>query len=307
MTSGYNRVVDASGNNIPDLSTEFVFVFDIAHGAAVQKQAIPVANTFVGLAFAPDGRSFYVTGGTDDNVHTYRRQRGQLGRERHAGRPGPRRRGQRPVRQHPGLRQRGERGVGRHRRHQRRREAGGRQLRERLDQRGRRRQQHQAAELDLRPGKIDPAQAGVPGGEFPYGVAVKGKSTAYVSSIRDREIVVVDIKSTPNVVKRIQMQGNPNKMILNARRRRACCVAADNSRSGRRHRHAPQPDRRRDQDHRARGPGPAPHRRPAAAPTAWRCRRTRARSTSPTAAATRVADRSTSCDRKRGPRPRCSA
>ena len=47
------------------------------------------------------------------------------------------------------------------------------------------------AELDLRPGKNDPAQKGVPGGEYPYGVAFNGDDKAYVSSLRDREIVVL--------------------------------------------------------------------------------------------------------------------
>jgi hypothetical protein len=47
-------------------------------------------------------------------------------------------------------------------------------------------------ELDLRPGKINPADSGKPGGECPFWVTVKGNNTAYVSSARDREIVVVD-------------------------------------------------------------------------------------------------------------------
>src|SRR6185437_10779340 len=50
-------------------------------------------------------------------------------------------------------------------------------------------------ELDLRPGKIDPAQSGVPGGEYPFWVAIKGNSTAYISSIRDREIDVVSLST----------------------------------------------------------------------------------------------------------------
>ena len=49
-----------------------------------------------------------------------------------------------------------------------------------------------AGELDLRPGKSDPAKKGVAGGEYPEWVAIKGNDTAYVSSERDREIVVVD-------------------------------------------------------------------------------------------------------------------
>jgi DNA-binding beta-propeller fold protein YncE len=37
--------------------------------------------------------------------------------------------------------------------------------------------------LDLRPGKIDPSQSGVPGGEYPLGVVIKGSDTIYVSSL----------------------------------------------------------------------------------------------------------------------------
>ena len=74
-------------------------------------------------------------------------------------------------------------------------------------------------ELDLRPGKSDPAKVGVPGGEYPFWVAVKGNgssATAYVSSIRDREIVVVNLGGTPAVTARIPVKGQPNKMTLNA-------------------------------------------------------------------------------------------
>jgi DNA-binding beta-propeller fold protein YncE len=70
-------------------------------------------------------------------------------------------------------------------------------------------------ELDLRPGLINPADNGVPGGEYPFWVAIKGNDTAYVSSLRDREIVVVGLGNTPGVIDRIKVKGNPNKMILN--------------------------------------------------------------------------------------------
>ena len=73
-------------------------------------------------------------------------------------------------------------------------------------------------ELDLRPGKSNPAQSGVPGGEYPFWVVVKGTgsgATAYVSSIRDREIDVVSLGATPAVMARIPVKGQPNKMTLN--------------------------------------------------------------------------------------------
>lgn len=73
-------------------------------------------------------------------------------------------------------------------------------------------------ELDLRPGKSDAAQSGVPGGEYPFWVAIKGtglNAVAYVSSIRDREIDVVSLGGVPAVTARIPVKGQPNKMTLN--------------------------------------------------------------------------------------------
>ena len=85
-------------------------------------------------------------------------------------------------------------------------------------------------ELDLRPGRSNAWQAGVPGGEDPFWVVVKGSgldATAYVSSIRDREIDVVNLGGwspgstsfadwAPSVTARLPVKGQPNKMTLNA-------------------------------------------------------------------------------------------
>jgi DNA-binding beta-propeller fold protein YncE len=66
------------------------------------------------------------------------------------------------------------------------------------------------AELDLRPGRNDPAKSGVPGGEFPFWAAVKGNDTVYTSSERDREIVVVNVSGAkPSISARIPVEGNP--------------------------------------------------------------------------------------------------
>jgi DNA-binding beta-propeller fold protein YncE len=77
-------------------------------------------------------------------------------------------------------------------------------------------------ELDLRPGKAatSPAQ-GLAGGEYPFWVVIAGDGsqatpyTAYVSSLRDREIDVVSLAATPAVKVRIPVKGQPNKMTLN--------------------------------------------------------------------------------------------
>ena len=54
-----------------------------------------------------------------------------------------------------------------------------------------------------------------------------GNRYAYVSSERDREVVVVDIGGfVPSVIKRIAVQGSPNKMMLD-REQRVLYVASD--------------------------------------------------------------------------------
>jgi len=87
-------------------------------------------------------------------------------------------------------------------------------------------------DLDLRPGKsATNPQPGVPGGEYPFWIVIKGagpSATAYVSSIRDREIDVVSLGATPAVTARIHVKGQPNKMILNTDQS-ALFVAEDQS------------------------------------------------------------------------------
>ena len=84
-------------------------------------------------------------------------------------------------------------------------------------------------ELDLRPGKIDTADRGKPGGAYPFWVAVKGDREVYVSSQRDRQVVVVDIgDGAPRLLQRIAVGGQPNKMLLN-RDQRLLFVANGNS------------------------------------------------------------------------------
>src|SRR5260370_34772946 len=59
LTSGFNQNNDSKGAKAPALSNEYVFVYDISHPNPVKKQALKVANTFVGLAWHPDGKEVY--------------------------------------------------------------------------------------------------------------------------------------------------------------------------------------------------------------------------------------------------------
>jgi DNA-binding beta-propeller fold protein YncE len=236
LTSGYNLNADALGNPDPAISTEFVFVFDISTGSPQQRQAIPVPNAFSGIAWAPDSSAFYVAGGRDDNLHTYRRndkdgvwvETGAPIAFHHTeyGEPQPAGNGLYSLPKLGASVTPLAAGVAV--------SADGRKLVVAnlendsisvIDLAN-----HDAlTELDLRPGRNNPVESGVPGGEFPFWVAIKGNDTAYVSSERDREIVVVNLSGDkPSIATRIPVKGNPNKMTLNTAQTRLY-VTADNS------------------------------------------------------------------------------
>jgi YVTN family beta-propeller protein len=227
LTSGYNRLNNARGLREAADSNEYVFVFAVGPATLEQKQVFQVPNSFVGLAFAPDGMVFYVSGGVDDNIHVFTMTSGMtrgpwaewaeinspiaLGHKTGVG-----------IHQKPTV---SNLAV----------TADGKTLVAAdiyndaislVDLATR----SKIGELDLRPGIIDPAKSGVAGGESPFGVAIKGSRIAYVSSERDREIDVVDIAhpSAPKLLTRISIQGNPNNLELNAAQTRLY-AAADNS------------------------------------------------------------------------------
>ncbi len=247
LTSGYNRLKNALGHQIAADSNEYVFVFDLTHGHLQQRQVLQLPNTFFGIAFAPGGDQFYVSGGIDDNIHVFAKVGGvwaengppmELGHKHVAGS-----RKQSIVANLDVM-------------------ADGKILVAAdisdnaisLVDLGSR---SKVGERDLRPGKVqaeqsgvsggktsvlsagengavsagdDAVQGGVAGGGSPFGVTIKGSATAYVSSERDREIDVVDIAqpSAPRLLTRIPVQGNPNSLVLNAAQTRLL-VAADNS------------------------------------------------------------------------------
>jgi YVTN family beta-propeller protein len=204
LTSGYNLRKDAHGALIPSDSQEYVFVFDASHGHAQQRQVLKVPNTYVGIAFAPDGAHFAVSGGGEDALRFY--ERGTSGWSEssispiklghHAG-IGI---GQKPLAQGVAISPDGTLAVVANRYnasisvidlHS------GQLLRE----------------IDLRPGKLDPHLAGIAGGEYPNSVRFVSAESVYVSSERDREIDAVDVRSG-EVSARLRVTGNPGKMIV---------------------------------------------------------------------------------------------
>ncbi len=231
LTSGYNLSNYTSGAQagtpVPDDSTEWIFVFDITNGKAVQKQAIPVTNTYNGIVWSPLGNEFYVSGGNKDNVHIYSRAAG--GWTEATGSP--------VALNHvpTSAISRGGLGIATQP------EAAGLAVNATGNEiivadyendaistlRKQRGVWTKTAELDLRPGKDGMIGAsGTPGGEYPFWVQIVGNKS-YISSIRDRQIVVV---RNNIVVDRIAVPGQPNRMILN-REGTLLYVAQDNSNS----------------------------------------------------------------------------
>jgi DNA-binding beta-propeller fold protein YncE len=223
LTSGFNQNLDSSGNVDPKTSNEYVFVFDLSAKPLKQAQVIQiVSNAFDGLAWDPNGKAFYVSGGPDDLIHAFSVTLGGTWSE---GTPIPL--------NHHGIAL-GWNGIipvaagvdvtkdGKH-----------------LLAANYENDSVSAidlskgaviSEFDLRPGIIDPAEAGTPGGTYPYWVAIKGNEKAYISSQRDREIDVLNISALPAIqlLTRIALPGQPNKVILNHDGSRLF-VAQDNS------------------------------------------------------------------------------
>ena len=252
LTSGYNRVFNihtlpaaSTAPWIPAYSNEYVFIYDISQPKPVKRQVLQLPYTYNGIVFDPSGAAFYVSGGPADLIYIISRTQDGTWSDKPAvlrlghngaglGLAVPANAAPTPINERVGvvpcaagvaISSDGQTlvvtnyyndsitvftgGLG-----------------------------HWALwqELDLRPGKNDPTQIGVPGGEYPFWVALKGTGTdvtAYVSSIRDREVVVVKLGGTPQlfnprgralVTARIKVKGQPNRMTLNATQSRLYVV-----------------------------------------------------------------------------------
>jgi len=154
-------------------SPEYIFVYDISASKPFKRQIIRIPNSFVGIAFSPNGKTFYVGGGRDDNVHIYSLQRNGSWRET-----------EKPI---PLCHHHGGNGLDLHEKTPVR--TGGLAVTSDgsklvianvyndsisvVDLATR-----SPDSIDLRPGKIDPNRADFAGGEYPFGVVIKGNDTA---------------------------------------------------------------------------------------------------------------------------------
>jgi DNA-binding beta-propeller fold protein YncE len=209
LTSGYNVIRGASGAEDKPNSGEYVFVYDISGRSPRKTQVLQVRQSFLGLAWNPSGGEFYVSGGADDVVHAFARADAGW---REAGPPialGHRTGLGIDVKPMvAGLAVNA---------------AGTRLLAANFENDSVTVvdlvKRTAVAEVDLRPGKVDPRASGVPGGSYPLGVAVRGDE-AYVTSPRDREIVVLGLDGLPSVQGRIALRGQPNQLLLDGAGRR---------------------------------------------------------------------------------------
>jgi len=222
LTSGYNREGQQK-------LSEYVFIFDVTLYPPRQVQAVPVPNSFCGLAWNPDGKEFYVSGGVDDRIYVFA-QHDSAGFVRAASITLGHRHGNGLLSNAPAPFDKDApkpmtAGIAVN-------NSGTTALVANLyndsisviDVKTRKK----TAELDLRPGVQDKSKTGIPGGEYPYWIVIQGDTKAYISSPRDREIVVVQIGQAPTITGRIKVNGQPNRMIL-SRSQDSLFVALDNT------------------------------------------------------------------------------
>jgi DNA-binding beta-propeller fold protein YncE len=207
LTSGYNRYNRADGKLVAAQSTDYVFRYAIGPSGAHWLETLQVPNSFGGIAWKPDGSGFVVGGGVDDAVYLFTRAGIRFTPA-----------GKIPLGHAKGL------GA------DVKPEAAG----VAISPDGRRAlvanyyndsvslidlaNQKVVAEQDLRPGKIDPVSAGVPGGEFPFSLVWTDAGHAWVSAPRDRQLVALAISGDKlTVTGRTATIGEPTALLYDRR------------------------------------------------------------------------------------------
>ena len=218
LTSGYNRNVGADGKPIADLSNEYVFVYDVAGPLPVKRQVLQVPNTFQGIVWHPGGGRFFVAGGVDDVVYDYSETDGRygLGGKIALGHTAGIGLDVKPEAAGLAVSPDGKRLLVANYQNE---------SVSLIDTESR----AVLTETDLRPGVIDPARRGTPGGTYPNQVAFVSPTKAYVTSQRDRELISLAIDGdTMGVAGRTPVDGQPSAIVLNSEKSRVY-LALDNT------------------------------------------------------------------------------
>src|SRR5262245_55437003 len=237
LTAGQNSLYRADGTVDVANSTQYVFLYNV-EGAnkanPLLTQVIKQPNSHVGLVFSPNGNTLYAAGGNDDAVYVYTKSGsgfvtaapialghfapGATGAARNKG-VGL---GVQPNASGLGISSDGATLVVANNYNDSISviDTATRTVRYEHDLR------QYFANNEGRSGGV--------GGTFPYAVVIKGNDTAYVSSDRDREVVVVSLGPTQGrLIKRIKLDGNGLGMTLDASQ--ATLYVAQDNEIGRAH------------------------------------------------------------------------
>ena len=222
ITAGQNSLYLPNGNVDTANSKQFIFFYDVSSGSPVLSQVLLQTNAYISLAFK-DNNTLYAGGGTDDAVYAYTKTGSTWAQAA-------------KIALGHGTNGATGLGVGV------RANAGSVALTADGSKLVIANNYNDSIsvidtatntklyEQDLRPYQANnEGVAGGVGGTFPFAVVIKGNNTAYVSSARDREVVVVNFSATAaNVTKRIALDGNGQGMTLDAAQARLY-VAQDNA------------------------------------------------------------------------------
>jgi len=233
ITAGQNSLYKTDGTVDAANSTQYIFIYDVEGPNKTEpalKQVLKQTNAHVGLVFSPDGQTLYAAGGNDDAVYVYAKGAGgfaaaapiALGHFAPGATGAARNKGVgisvQPNASGMDISADGKTLVVANNYND--------SISVIDTASGAVRYEH-----DLRPYFVNnEGRNGGTGGTFPYGVVVKGNDTAYVSSDRDREVVVVDVSapSAGHLIKRVKLDGNGLGMTLDASQSRLY-VAQDNA------------------------------------------------------------------------------
>src|SRR5215510_6587922 len=230
LCAGQNSLYKPDGTVDTANSTQYIFLYNVAGANSARpklKQVIKQTNAYVGLVFSPDGNTLYAAGGNDDAVYVYTKSGGSftaatpiaLGHFAPGATGSARNTGVglsvQPNASGLGLSADGTTLVVANNYNDSISviDTASRSVR---------------YEHDLRP-YANEGTSGASGGTFPFAIVVKGNGTAYVSSDRDREVVVVDVSSPTagRLLARIKLDGNALGMTLDASQSKLY-VAQDN-------------------------------------------------------------------------------
>lgn len=212
QTSGYNRyfgpdepTMAKAQPYIPELSTEYVFFFDISGPQPRQMQALPVPNTFQGLAWSPSSDRLFVSGGKDDAVLEFVRgdtafTPGRMFKLMHSSGVGL---NANPVAAGLAVSPDGKWLLVAN-------------LQNDSVSLVDLTKGEVVTEQDLRPGIIDTKHRGEQGGSYPRSVVWTASDHVYVASERDREVISLALYgSSIRVERRIPVPGQPLALLVN--------------------------------------------------------------------------------------------